>query len=237
MNVEMVGVWLGADMDLDMELTKTTNKYSWLWTSSMANQYFTPLPHMSSSPPLFKLRCDHAGNLFKQPLQHIWHSGDGYTPQPLPPPLPRRQKARVSARASWWSWSYWQRNDFFSFFLDSWLTTFFFSLSSSLPWLLTRQLTKLGHGFSPSWLELMSVVIDIACSELLLAAAQTILHVGVNNVRSLVPGREKKEGGRGGSDRRRWPPAGKLAPGGAVCWRAVRGCGLSLSYMFCFSSV
>lgn len=63
----------------------------------------------------------------------------------------------------------------------------------------------------------MSVVIDIACSELLLAAAQTILHVGVNNVRSLVPGWEKKEGGRGGSDRRRWPPAGKLAPGGAVC--------------------
>lgn len=48
MNVEMVGVWLGADMDLDMELIKTTNKYSWLWTSSMANQYFTPLPHMSS---------------------------------------------------------------------------------------------------------------------------------------------------------------------------------------------
>lgn len=34
----------------------------------------------------------------------------------------------------------------------------------------------------------MSVVIDMACSELLLAAAQTqILHVGVNNVRSLEP--------------------------------------------------
>lgn len=44
----------------------------------------------------------------------------------------------------------------------------------------------------------MSVVIDMACSELLLAAAQTILHVGVNNVRSLESsGRKKKRGGGG----------------------------------------
>lgn len=34
-----------------MELIRTTNKYSWLGTSLMANQYFTLLPHMPAPPP------------------------------------------------------------------------------------------------------------------------------------------------------------------------------------------
>lgn len=156
----------------------------------MANQYFTLLPH--KSPPHPPLQAVTMLVIFLNSHCSTSHTQGMDAPPAASPPHHRPAgKKRTSVREPAGDQGvYWQQNYFFLFFfsldflIDHFFFLFFFSFCSPSS---SQAADQTRTRFSPSRLELMSVVIDMACTEILLAAAQTILHVGVNNVRFLEP--------------------------------------------------